>query len=105
MSENNGNNNNNTSETANDNAGINIFDAISADDAYQILQRLANKNQKVAIHIEEVAEYAEVGVRGLVGSRFACLAAFSRIDMERRHNGRDKRDLQDGCKVAPKSIP
>lgn len=62
MSENNSNNNNNTSETANDNAGINIFDAISADDAYQILQRLANENPVVAKRIEEIAEVSLRGV-------------------------------------------
>ncbi len=62
MPENNGNNNNNTSETANDNAGINIFDAISADDAYQILQKLANENPVVAKRIEEIAEVSLRGV-------------------------------------------
>lgn len=55
MSENN-DNNDNTSETVNDKARINIIDAISTDDAYQILQILANENPNIAKRIEEITE-------------------------------------------------
>lgn len=74
MSENNGNNNdnnnnnndnnnnNNTSEKTKNNAGINIFDAISSDDAFHILRMLANENPVVARRIEEIAEVSLSGV-------------------------------------------
>ena len=55
-------NNNVASETINGNVEKNIFDAISADDAYQILQRLANENPVVAKRIEEIAEVSLGGV-------------------------------------------
>ena len=49
-------NNNVASETINGNVEKNIFDAISADDAYQILRILANENQTIAKRIEVITE-------------------------------------------------
>lgn len=49
-------NNNVASETINGNVEKNIFDAISADDAYQILRILANGDSNIAKRIEEITE-------------------------------------------------
>ena len=49
-------NNNVASETIDGNVEKNIFDAISADDAYQILRILANENQTIAKRIEMITE-------------------------------------------------
>ena len=49
-------NNDYKSETANYKTGIDIFDAISTDDAFHILRILANDEPKIAKRIEEIAE-------------------------------------------------
>ncbi|HJH31179.1 MAG TPA: hypothetical protein C5S50_03110 [Methanosarcinaceae archaeon] len=48
-------NNSVASKIENYHVGIDIFDIISADDAYRILQILANENQTIAKQIEQIA--------------------------------------------------